>query len=165
MKAQAIPLEALLRRVSRLAEKHFDKHGDLDPLWLVETEDDEQEVLITKQFRVADMRRQFAEMKVCRYAVVAESWKSNFEHSAMDEEASARRYAELGYTLANAPNREEIIAIYAVDGREVLMAMRTIIRPAHGRAYLGKLDEVERPDFVRSDYVDLLPRESKSPSA
>ena len=46
-----IPLEALLRRVSRLAEKHFDKHGDVDPLWLVETEDGEQRCWLRQSSR------------------------------------------------------------------------------------------------------------------
>ena len=35
-------LEALLRRMSRVAEKHFNEHGDVDPMWLTESANGEQ---------------------------------------------------------------------------------------------------------------------------
>lgn len=123
MKEQAIPLKALVRRASRVAEKLFNKQGEFDPFWLVETKEGEQTVVVTpfvadnpleafavKQAVLNNMRRLFAEEKVRRYVIAAECWKSSAGVSR-DEEESARRYAELDYTLANAPDREEVVSL------------------------------------------------------
>ena len=125
--------------------------------------DNPLEAFAVKQAVLNNMRRLFAEKKVRRYAIAAECWKSSAGVSR-DEEESARRYAELGYTLANAPDREEVVCLSAVDDREVLMAFRAIVRPAHGRAHLGMLGEIERPSFARTEFLDLLPREFRDAS-
>jgi hypothetical protein len=176
---KTVSLEALLRRMSRLAEKHFDEHGDVDPMFLVETARGEQSMIIApivadnplnahavKDILATKAREEFAKHDVKRYAFAAEAWMSkNFMGPNMSEEEEARRYAALGYTLANAPDRKEIVTIEAADGRELLYAMREIVRPAHGRAYLGKLGEIRRPDHVRGRFLDLLPRERMADGA
>ena len=171
-----VSLEALLRRASRLAEKRFDKWGDVDPLWLIETEDGKQEefqtpivadgpldAFTTKQGMMSALRRQFAEKKVCRYASVSECWASASLGSGGEE--SARRYAEFGYTLANAPDRKEVVYVEAVDDCEIIMAFHDIIRPAHGKPYLGKLGPIERPKRLSGTWTDLLPRDERAAEA
>jgi hypothetical protein len=167
-----VSLEALLRRMSRIAEQHFNKYGDVDPMWLLETASGEQLTFVTpviadnplsahgvKDMLAMKMREEFAKHDVRRYAHAAEAWTSkSFMDRNMGEEEEARRYAALGYTLENAPDREEIVTLEAADGRELLHAIRTIIRPAHGRAYLAKLGEIMRPEQVRGRFLDLLPR-------
>ena len=75
------PLHALLRRVSRMAEQMFDKQGDIDPIWLVETVSGEQQIIVSpvmapsglsasdyKDKLAAKMRETFADLDVVRYA-------------------------------------------------------------------------------------------------
>jgi hypothetical protein len=61
-------------------------------------------------------------------------------------------------TLRDHTLRKELISFYANDGREVLMATRGIVRSADGRAYLGALSEITRPDVAGGRMTaDLLP--------
>src|SRR5262249_36823200 len=82
-----IPLDALVRRVSRLAEQMFDRQGDVDPFWLVENGSGEQRVIVSPivapsplaaadyKDQLADqMRKLFAENDVVRYARAMECW-------------------------------------------------------------------------------------------
>jgi hypothetical protein len=50
-------------------------------------------------------------------------WKTKHDRTAAHEQA----YAALGYTLANAPEREEIVMIDGEDGRQFLLGWRAII--------------------------------------
>jgi hypothetical protein len=166
-----IPLEALLRRMSRIAEATFAKDGEIDPIWLVERASGEQHMFVSpivasdsvdandfKDVLAATAREMFAELAVVRYARATECWKSSNLGDGTSLEETARRYAAMGYTLANAPDRREVVVIDADDGREFLQAHREILRPAHGRAYLGKLGEIMRPERARGRFLDLLPR-------
>jgi len=45
----------------------------------------------------------------------------------------------------------------AEDGTEVLTAFRDIVRPAHGKPYLGKLGAIERPRGLYGRWLGLLP--------
>ena len=42
-----IPLDALIRRVSRIAEQRFNREGEIDPIWLVETVSGEQQIIVS----------------------------------------------------------------------------------------------------------------------
>jgi hypothetical protein len=161
-----IPLDALLRRVSRMAEHVFDKHGDIDPIWLVENASGEQHGIVSpvvspsplaaaaEKDRIADkLREHFAENDIVRYARAVESWTVAFGA----EEQIDLRYAAMGYTLANHPDRREVILIEANDGSEFLTAFRDIIRPAHGRPNLGKLGAIERLNHIEGRWLNLLP--------
>ena len=102
-------------------------------------------------------REIFIEHDVRRYVFAAEAWTSgDFGHPNMSDQEIERRYAALGFTFANAPDREEVIFIEAADGRELLMARREIIRLASGRAYLGKLGEIMRPEHVRGRFLESV---------
>jgi hypothetical protein len=164
-------LAALLRRVSRMAERTFDKQGDVDPLWLIENADGEQTGLITpiitstplaaaeeKDRIAAEVRTLFAEKGIVRYACAMEVWKlAESAQQAMTKEQRGLQYAAMGYTLANHPDRREAVVLNAEDGAEALTAFRDIIRPPHGKPYLGKLGAIERIDSVESRWLGLLP--------
>ena len=162
-----IPLDALIRRVSRIAEQRFNREGEIDPIWLVETVSGEQQIIVSpvmapsalatsdyKDKLAAKMRETFADLDVVRYARAAECWTVDAE---MIEEQFAQHYAALGYTLANHPSRREVVLFEAEDGTEVLTAFRDIVRPAHGKPYLGKLGAIERPRGLYGRWLGLLP--------
>jgi hypothetical protein len=171
--AMTVPLDALLRRMSRIAEDKFNKDGDIDMIWLVETASGEQSLIVSpiivsdafgahrvKNLLEAKMREMFADLNIVRYARASECWTSkNFACGGTTDDELAQRYAAIGHTLENAPDRHEIVYIEAVSNHEYLAAMRDIIRPQHGKPYLSKLGEIERPKSVQGRWLDLLPRE------
>jgi hypothetical protein len=165
-----VPLEALLRRVSRLAEKYFDHHGEIDPMWLIESADGEQHVIVSpivapnalashdyKDRLTEKMRETFRDLNVVRYARATECWTAPYGDAKMTDAQAALEYARLGYSLANHPERREIISIEAEDANELISAEREIIRPQHGKPYLGKLGAIERPTISRGRFHGLLP--------
>src|SRR5262249_25767112 len=132
-KSKRVPLDALLRRCSRMAGEIFDKQGDIDPMWLVENARGEQHMIVSpvyadsplegadKKDRIAaKMREYFAEHDIVRYARAAECWTLN-DPAALGtadstEEQRGLRYAAMGYTFANHPDRRETVQIQAEDG-------------------------------------------------
>jgi hypothetical protein len=162
-------LEALLRRCSKMAERVFNDAGEIDPMWLIETAGGEQRLIVTpivvpdglaahkyKDQLSAKMRETFREMDVVRYAVAMECWASPGLKEVTQEEAQ-QRYAALGYTLANAPDRQELMLVEAEDEKEFLTAMREVVRPSRGKPYLGKLGAIERPESPVGRFLGLLP--------
>jgi hypothetical protein len=133
-----IPLEALIRRCSRMAEQMFDRQGDVDPIWLVETAGGEQHVIVSpiiapsalaasdyKDRLIEQMREKFAELGVVRYARASECWTvKNLVSKEMTQEQIGLRYAALGYTLQNHPDRQEVVLLEAADATELLQATR-----------------------------------------
>ena len=82
-------LEALLRRASKMAEQEFNKVGTLEPIWLVETADQRQELLVVpvcvpdgmtevryKNLQAAALCEIFKDRGVVRYARAVEAWTS-----------------------------------------------------------------------------------------
>jgi hypothetical protein len=168
--SKRIPLDALIRRVSRMAEQMFDKQGEIDPIWLVESANGEQRVIVSpitapsglagaayKDALSEKMREIFAEHDVARYARAMECWIAPLGGNT--DEQVAQRYAALGYSLENHPQRREIVLLEADDASEFLQAKRAIIRPPHGRPYLDKLGEIVRPPKVSGRFIALLPSE------
>jgi len=172
-----IPLDALIRRVSRMVEQIFDKQGDVDPIWLVETASGEQRLIVSpieaptalaahdyKDTLAAKMRETFRELDVVRYARAFECWALN-DPAALGtadstEEQRGLRYAAMGYTFANHPDRRELVHLEAADGTEHIFALREIVRPQQGKPYLGKLGEIFRPDHIEGRFLGLLPSEA-----
>ena len=165
-----VPLDALLRRVSRIAEQRFNRDCEIDPIWLVESANGEQRVIVSpitapsgsaaaayKDALGEKMREIFAEHDVARYARAMECWVAPLGGNT--DEQVARRYAALAYSLENHPQRREIVLLEANDASEFLQAKRAIIRPPHGRAYLDKLGEIVRPPKVSGRFLALLPGE------
>jgi len=135
-----VPLDALLRRVSLMAEQMFDKQGDVDPIWLVESASGEQQIIVSpitapsplaaadrKDQVAARMREHFAENDIVRYASAMEAWTL---HEPERRKITALEYAAMGYTLANHPDGREIslgpMAKFTAEQR----ARRSIARAA-----------------------------------
>jgi hypothetical protein len=150
-----ISLEAMLRRASRIAEQMFDKDGEIDSFWLVETVTGEQRTIVTpmcfppwvsadeaKRELAAKLRELFKEIDVARYAHAAEAWM-------------AREDDHQGPVVAH-PRRQEIVVIHADDGSECLVTMRDIIRPPGGKPYLAKMAAIERTEQPEGRLMNLL---------
>jgi hypothetical protein len=165
-----VPLDAFLRRMSRIAEQQFNRVGEIDPIWLVESASGDQRVIVSpitapsglagtayKDALGEKMREIFAEHDVARYARAMECWVAPLGGNT--DEQVAQRYAALGYSLEKHPQRREMVLLEADDGTEFLQAKREIVRPPHGRAYLGNLGEIVRPPKVSGRFLALLPSE------
>jgi len=175
--SKQIPLDALVRRVSRLVEQMFDKQGDIDPSWLAETASGEQITFVTpiyaptplaaakrKDEIAEELRAMFAEREVVRYAYAVECWMGSLEKELTQEQV-ALRYAAAGYTFASHPDRREVVQVSGEDATEALHAFRDIIRPAHGKPYLGKLGPIERMEHMESRWLGLLPNAAHAAAA
>jgi hypothetical protein len=163
-------LEALMRRMSRVAEQEFDKYGGVHSLYLVENDCGEQRIVdvpipdglpeergADREVRYAALRQLFRDWNIRRYASIAEAWIAEMGEKDDTEEQSQQNYAALGYTLRNAPNREEAVLIIAEDARQFLVSRRAIIRSGQ-KAYLGKLVAMDMTKGVGGAGVGLLPR-------
>jgi hypothetical protein len=138
---QKVPLEAMLRRASRMAEQMFAAQGNVDTFWLVETASGDQLTLVTpmipppgcdpaqyKQTLIDHVRGFFAQHSVERYARAVEGWiRRDPNLPALDASTAAG----------------EIVVIDADDRERYFRATREIIRPEHGKAYLGPLSKIE----------------------
>jgi hypothetical protein len=156
-------LEALLRRMSRIAEQMFDEHGEILPsiMWLIERRDGKQEIISSgmldvpppgpefdrKKNQLAEAMRQFFEENdIVRYASAAECWMG--ADIAPGSWPTCRPSEDR--------QREEVVAFDADDGHEYLVAMRKIIRPQHGKPYLDKL-EFSDQNMPFGRFTNLLP--------
>jgi hypothetical protein len=138
---EKVSLEAMLRRASRMAEQMFAAQGNVDTFWLVEAAGGERRTLVTPmasppgcepaQFKrelIDEVREYFATYEVVRYARALEGWiRRDPDRPAVDASTAAG----------------EIVGIDADDGEQHLVATREIIRPEHGRPYLGALSKIE----------------------
>jgi hypothetical protein len=153
-----VSLDALARRVSRMAEDMFHKQGQVDAFWLIENADGKQALVATpvsvppgvpawqyKNAMAAWFKAFFAEYEVSRYARASEAW-------TLDSGENADGWD----SLAEHPRRKEAIYIEAADGREHLTAIREIHRPEGGEPYLAKL-VIERPDELKGRWLGVLP--------
>jgi hypothetical protein len=144
-----LPLKELVHCMSQNVENIFNEDGELAMCWLVEARGEEPGLIVTpiqgsnpaearayKQGLAAMMRKFFQENGVTRYALAFEGWSSK------RSEDQNRRLAA-GGSLADEPDRREVILISADDGHEQVAAMREIIRPQHGKPYLTKLEFME----------------------
>jgi hypothetical protein len=163
-----VPLDALLRRASRMAEDIFAKDGEISMFWLAENAVGEQVNILTpvivpdgtspsehKDRLVAKVRELFREKEIVRYARASECWTLNTEKSGIEHDQFDAYMRQHG-TLANHLDRVEMVMIEAVDGRELIYATREIIRPSGRKPYLGKLSAIERPEHIEGRFLNLL---------
>jgi hypothetical protein len=168
-----VSLEAMLRRAARGAEKMFNKFGEVEMHWLVDTLEEGQIAIMTplagpggsvnvvKHEIAATMRELFRKKNATRYVLVCESWgykaatkDTSFEEMQADIEAA-------GGTLENMPGRFELILLQASDGHQFIQAQREIIRPAGGRPpYLGALDIMAGAVQFEGRFANMLPTET-----
>jgi hypothetical protein len=156
-------LDAMVRRLSRVTEEIFHEEGEIDTCWLVDIPGEGQKLIASpvvvppgvspgevKDHLAYAMRGLFERLNVTRYAHASECWIGSGDAGDTQE-----WIAEHG-SLANYPGRREAIVINAEDGHELLLAMRTIIRPEHGKSYLTKL-EIDRAGGMIGRFTGLLP--------
>ena len=170
-----IPLDAMVRLASQVAERLFDEEGVVDMFWLVDTPAGLTHVLSpvfaenpTQGRQVKDvineaMREFLREHDATRFVRVAEVWTLQ-EVPSTSPKATMEWRAKGSGTLEDHPPRKEQIFLMASDGREVLISSRDIIRPPGGKPYLSKLSEIERPKELRGAWVRCLPGTSRSSS-
>jgi hypothetical protein len=156
-------LDAFIRRASRMAEQVFNEDGVIDMFWLLEKANGEQLTLVTPVYAdaghagplkdvIAHAVREFChEHDVRRYVQIAEVW-------TLKEPCNAREAMLQFGSLANHPQRREIVMLCGDDGREHVTATRNIVRPSTGRPYLEKLGAIDRWDGIEPRWLDLLPR-------
>jgi hypothetical protein len=141
----------------------FEAHGEIDPQWFVEIKGRLQLMPqppapfdmpgpFYKEAIFEQVRHFFRERNVTRYVYLNEAW------TVEGEKGSA---APVG-SLANHPERREVVGITAEDQNETLMVTREIVRPADGTPFLRPLGEITRPDTVEGRQFGLLPRSAKT---
>jgi hypothetical protein len=115
-------LDALLRRASWVAEEMFDELDPLPMVWLIDSPDKGQAMLVTpistaqqKRTLAQSLREFFNNNGVSRYAFAAESWLRDLDGEAIGE----------------------IIALRSEDDREAYGATREIVRPPQGKRCLA----------------------------
>ena len=133
-----IPLDALVRRITREVKIIFKKEGDLwPPLWFVETPEGmiifgtpihEREY---KPVLAKNMTSYFQEINARRYVAVAPCW----------------RHGEDG--------KRESLHIIAHDGKQILSAFCDIVRPMGGKPYLTKFNDLELPELSEDSVFNV----------
>jgi hypothetical protein len=110
-------LEALLRRMSRIAEREFDEHGEIRDfsIWLTEARNGEQEILririmdapppgpefdSVKDRMVVLLQQIFAEKDIVRFAHAAECWMGSSLSCRASEDPRARKLSCSTPTMA-----------------------------------------------------------------
>jgi hypothetical protein len=151
-----VPLDAFLRRASRIVEDEFGEKGEIPPSWFLVTASGQTHAVVmpfpatgedpfadnVKNKGVAFMRDYFKKCDVVRYAHVAEAWMGT-------KPASVRASMD--------PNRIEIVSLIVEDRDGACCGRREIIRPASGKPYLGKLELAdESPKLGYSRFGNLL---------
>jgi hypothetical protein len=152
---ETIPLDAMLRRASLMAAQMFDEYGEVTMFWLIETAAGEKQTIVTpmavppgisaveaKLSLAERLRELFKERDVVRYASAMEAWVVECDNHQGP--------------VAENPKRREIVVISADDGIEYIGAHRDIIRPPHGKAYLGKLGTIVKQSQPRGRFTNLL---------
>jgi hypothetical protein len=151
-----VPLDAFMRRVSRIAEKIFNEAGEIeDPHWFVVKADGEVDVIVTPVFKfespagsytntvslLHDLRKSFQERGVVRCASVAEAWRGS--------NTTLRPSLD--------PERREVVQVIAEDrDGATILAFRDIVRPAVGKPYLGKLELMDAPGPQSGRWTRML---------
>ena len=156
-----ITLDAMIRRLSRVTEEIFHEEGEIEMCWLVDIPGEGQKLIASPvvvppgvsaheiKTRIDDaMRELFERLRVTRYACACECWIGSGDTG--DE-----KWIDEHGSLANCPGGREAICIHAEDRNQIRMALRTIIRPDHGKPYLSKL-EIDPADGMSGRFVGLL---------
>jgi hypothetical protein len=136
-----ISLDAFLRRMARVVERIFEDAGGVPHMWLVENAAGEQMMFgvdhdgraESKETADAGLREMFAQNGVVRYAHATEVW--TLDHDTYPSVTS----------IDDHPMRREALIIETSDGEASRLMFREIIRPEHGKPYLGKPNIIDGP--------------------
>jgi hypothetical protein len=158
-----IPLDAMVRRASRMAEQMFDEEGAVDMFWLIDTpagiisvlspvfaENPTQGRQVKGEINEA-MREFLREHDATRFVRVAEAWVT--EHAPWTDEEVPWTYDE-GFV----PRTDEVFVTH-VPGSSILVQGR---RNRDGKLFVDKVFRGAKPEDrsieeVRKDFVAHLP--------
>jgi hypothetical protein len=142
----AITLDAFIRAMSKVTERLFDKHGRMTPHFIGDTPDGERVVFpvpcdLDKDLAADVMRAVAKEHALVRCVLIDEIWAIDVDVSKLSAAERAALKAKVKRDgAANDPARIEQVVFLAEDYvTGGVMATRDIVRPAHGKPYLGKL--------------------------
>jgi hypothetical protein len=164
MPARNISLEAMARRLSRIADDTFEKFGELpDMLWLVDAADEMGLHIMVipsieeqREVMPVALRRYFAEHGVTRYVSALDCWYTEYPNEGGVPLMVKKPSLD--------PLRKEAVVICAEDKTRRLTAVREIVRPTDGKPYLdGKLELVEDP-LSAGRLANLLPGQAEMTS-
>src|SRR5262249_10008947 len=158
-----IPLDAMVRRASRMAERMFDEEGAVDMFWLIDTPAGITRILSpvfaenpTQVRQVKDaineaMREFLREHDATRFVRVAEAWVT--EHAPWTDEEVPWTYDE-GFV----PRTDEVFVTH-VPGSSILVLGR---RNRDGKLFVDNVFQQAKPEDrsieeVRKDFVAHLP--------
>jgi hypothetical protein len=139
-----ISLEAMARRLSRMADDMFSRCGELPHmLWYLDAADEMgMHMLVVpaieeqREVIPVALRKYFAEHGVTRFVSATECW-----YSSVPNEGGVPPVLVVRPSLD--PQRKEGVSIRAEDESKRLTGLREIIRPPNGKPYLSKLELME----------------------
>jgi hypothetical protein len=157
----SLPLDTLVRAISKEVERYFKVTGSLSMIWFVETPkgiirvaspvpavDDPADGFKVKDGIAQVMRSFLREHDATRYAFAAESWTVRCDPDPYASHA----------TLEDHPQRGEVVWRYAEDGRETVYAVSDIVRPTDRNPYLTEFTVDHHDTSAKGGrFSDLLP--------
>jgi hypothetical protein len=157
-------LREMLDFASDLAETRFNVVGRLWAMWHAVRENGEHLVIpgpigATKDQTAAAARLYFKQQRVVRYVFIDEAWTIEIAggKSMAEAEAQANAWLTEHGSLANHPQRREIVTFLCEDATGMLTAEREIIRKVNSRARLGPLRLMDSRESS-GRFVGMLPR-------
>jgi len=132
-------LRRMLDCASDFCERHFAKKGEIAPMWHAVCSDGQTIIephptYLGKDMAAAMIRSFFDLRDVIRYVYIGEAWTLNRMIRPEEQEEIFRK------GLSEHPDRVEVVQIQGEDHEYgQIIASREIIRPEHGRPYLGPL--------------------------
>jgi hypothetical protein len=164
-----VPLDAFVRRLSRMVEHMFGRDGEITPAWFAVTRAGEGHVIVTpvtsnrdtdpfgdraKEQIAEKIRQHFKEHDVVRFAHVAEAWM------VFHDEETHKEFARGNITITRPsldPDRKEVVIIHAEDRSGGIGGAREIIRSQGRKPYLGSLEWHDSGPASIGRYASLLP--------
>lgn len=156
-------LQEFVTDCSEAAAKVFHLRGQLSPMWHAVTRAGEYLMISSphpdKDTVAALMRALFELRDVTRYVFIDEAWQLDVKRRpGEDVEALTARVRNFGGTVQGHPDRVEVLMSSGEDETAgMVTARRVIIRPQHGKAFLGPL-EIYTPELSEGRMVGMLPK-------
>lgn len=134
-------LDQLVERASTFADEMLKRRGEVAPIWHMITSKGEDIIELTppgdRDCALMIMRTLMELMDVVRYVHLSEGWMRDSRDGPIPDEEMEQINR---HGVRNDPKRIEVVLIAAEDHEAgYVMSTREIIRPKHGRPYLGPL--------------------------
>lgn len=155
-------LEQLVKENAEFAAHTFKLTGELVPMWIAECEDGSVLPIMVpmtdKAMVIRAIRAIFKEKRVKRYVFMTEAWTLVAKDRTPKEAEEMQRYAE-NHSLANHPDRREIIMVTGEDRENSIMGQMFILRPEHGKPTVSPF-EILTMGKLEGRMTGLLPKEA-----